>query len=304
MTIRQLEKPKVFVTHLKYENANQAFQRVMNYFYVQSIKPVKSICIKINLCDYRKAESGATTDPFLLEILVQVLKEKFKPETIYVIENNATAVEANSLFGLLGFREVAERTSIRLINVAEDEWIRKPVPDGVIFKEIEVPRVWEEADLTINFAKLKTNSLTKTTGCLKNMFGLLREKRKSIYHNRIDKVIGDINKVMVADFCLVDGLIGQEGSGPAFGIPKRCELLIAGTDPVSVDSCCAFIMGFKPHFVKHIQHCYNRGIGSLEYVLETDISKFSYRDYRFKFSRIEYLARSVLRQFTRLGAAG
>ncbi len=302
--MNSVKKTKILVTHFTYEKAPQAFERVLSYFYPNLNKSIKTICIKINLCDYRMPESGATTDPVLLEALVKVLQKELKPENIFVIENNATTVEANSLFNLLGFREVVERSRFKLINAADGEWIRKSIPDGQIFKEIEVPRIWLEADFTINFAKLKTNLLTKTTGCLKNMFGLLREKRKSVYHIRIDKVIGDINRVMSADLCLVDGLIGQEGLGPAFGIPKRCELLIAGTDPVSVDSCCAKIMGFNPRFISYIMHCYRRGIGNIEFLLETDIKNSLYRDYKFKFSKLDYLTRSVIRKFIRLGVAG
>jgi uncharacterized protein (DUF362 family) len=297
-------KPGVFVTHLTYEKANHSFQHSIEYFSSTLTKSVKIVCIKVNLCDYRLADSGATTDPALLGTLIEVLQNKFCPQKIFVIENDATSVETNSLFNLLGFREVAQKHSIQLVNAADEEWIRRPVPDGKVFTELEVPRIWLEADLTVNFAKLKTNMVTQITGCLKNMFGLLREKRKSVYHGQINKVIGDINLVMPSDLCIVDGLIGQEGAGPAFGKPKRCELLITGTDPVSVDSCCARIMGFNPWFIKHIVHCQRRGIGNLKYILETDIQKFSYNNYKFKFSRTEYLIRSIIRRFAHLSAAG
>jgi uncharacterized protein (DUF362 family) len=298
------EKRTVFVTHVTHEVAEYSLERAINFLSDQLNMPIKSICIKVNLCDYRTAESGATTDPALLEAFVNMLHKKYKPNAIFVIENNATAVEANSLFKLLGFREIADRCNIQLLNVAEAEWTKRPVNNGLIFKELDVPTVWEEADLRVNFAKLKTNSLTKTTGCLKNLFGLLREKRKSIYHNVIDNVIADINQVMVSDFCLVDGLIGQEGLGPAFGTPKRCELLVAGIDPVAVDSCCARIMGFNPRFIKHIMNCHEREIGNKDYLLETDIQNFSYKAYKFKYSRLEHLIRIFLRKFFHLGAVG
>jgi len=297
-------KSRIFVTHITYEKADHSFKHSIEYFYSTVKKSVKTVCIKVNLCDYRMADSGATTDPVLLGTLVKVLQNKFNPRKIFVIENDATSIEANSLFNLLGFREVAQQHSIHLVNAADEEWINRPVSDGKVFSELEVPRIWLEADLTVNFAKLKTNMITQITGCLKNMFGLLKKKHKSVYHGQIDKVIGDINRVMTSDLCIVDGLVGQEAAGPAFGKPKRCELLIAGTNPVSVDSCCARIMGFNPWFIKHIVHCQRRGIGKLQYILETDIQKFSYNNYKFKFSRAEYLMRSIIRRFTHLSAAG
>jgi uncharacterized protein (DUF362 family) len=263
-----------------------------------------SISIKINLCDYRTADSGATTDPVLLKALTDVLRARFNPKIIFILENDATSVEAHSLFSLLGFRELAQRPDIKLVNVADGDWIRRPLAHGRIFQSLEVPRLWLEADLKINFAKLKTNSLTKTSACLKNMFGLLREKRKSRHHRKINEVIADINQVMKSDLCLVDGLIAQEGLGPAFGIPKRCNLLTAGLDPVAVDACCARIMGFYPRFIRHIYLSHRDGVGNRDFSLETDIPKFRYRDYRFKYSRLGHIARSLVRRFHQAEAAG
>jgi uncharacterized protein (DUF362 family) len=294
---------KVFLTKINYKNAQEIFKKAIDAFYTEKEK-FRHICIKINLCDYRMADSGATTDPFLLDAFLNVLKRKFNPESITVIENDATSVEVDSLFNLLGFRALVKHDNVELLNAAKHEWIKKNVPGGALFRELDVLAIWDASDLRINFAKLKTNSLTKTTGCLKNMFGLLRQKRKSLLHSRISEVIADINTVMKTDFCVVDGLIGQEGNGPAFGIPKRCELLVAGKDPVAVDSCCARLMGFVPYCVKHIRICSKRNIGSMHYDLITDIPQFSYKDYTFKFSRIEYFTRTLIRKFTTLGAAG
>src|SRR5207244_3489281 len=140
-----------------------------------------------------------------------------------------------------------------LHNVSQHPWVTKPVPGGIIFQELQIPEILETCDLFINFAKLKTNALTKTTGCLKNIFALLREKRKVVHHGRNDEVLRDMNRVITPDICLVDGYIGMEGIGsPAFGRPVRRELLIAGSNPVATDACSARIMGFRPGSVRHI----------------------------------------------------
>jgi uncharacterized protein (DUF362 family) len=51
---------------------------------------------------------------------------------------------------------------------------------------------------------------------------------------------------------LVDGILGQEGEGPMHGIPKKCGVLIMGTNPCAVDYVAAKIMGFKYEFIKQI----------------------------------------------------
>lgn len=296
-------KPTVYILYQNFDNAKQVYEKALDNIFVYK-KRIENICIKINLCDYRAAESGATTDPYLLSCLIEILIKKFNPLKIRVLENDATSVEAESLFTLLGFRPIAGKYGVELINASKDKWIKKSIPDGKIFKEIEAPAAWECADLKINFPKLKVNILTKTTGCLKNLFGLVREKKKSVFHNKISKVICDVNLAMKSDLCLVDGIIGQSGGGPAFGRPKICNLLIAGTDPVSVDACCARLMGFNPYFVSHIREAWLRGIGSINYKLITDIPNLSYHKYHFKFSMTDYLLRSLARRVTNLGPAG
>jgi uncharacterized protein (DUF362 family) len=45
-------------------------------------------------------------------------------------------------------------------------------------------------------------------------------------------------------YSVIDGQIGMEGSGPMQGEPKECGVYISGSDPVSVDTVAATIMGF------------------------------------------------------------
>ena len=43
---------------------------------------------------------------------------------------------------------------------------------------------------------------------------------------------------------VVDGIIGGEGNGPMAPDPKPCGVVVAGANPVAVDSVCAALMGF------------------------------------------------------------
>jgi uncharacterized protein (DUF362 family) len=44
--------------------------------------------------------------------------------------------------------------------------------------------------------------------------------------------------------CVVDGIISGEGNGPLAPSPRRDGVIIAGTDPVAVDTAAATVMGF------------------------------------------------------------
>ena len=43
---------------------------------------------------------------------------------------------------------------------------------------------------------------------------------------------------------VIDGIIGGDGDGPLHPAPKRCGVLLAGTNPVFTDAAAATIMGF------------------------------------------------------------
>ena len=43
---------------------------------------------------------------------------------------------------------------------------------------------------------------------------------------------------------VVDGIIGGEGNGPMAPDPKPCGLIVAGVNPLAVDSVCCALMGF------------------------------------------------------------
>jgi uncharacterized protein (DUF362 family) len=294
---RYRDDRKVWVGHFTHAVARQSYERALDAVPLE-FRPDRAplIAIKINICDYRRAESGAVTDPILLGILLETLRGRFPAARLAIIENDATTVDIRAAYRLLGFDRVAEKHGAELRNVAEEPWIKKAIPGGVVFQELEVPAILDECAAFINFTKLKTNALTKMTGSLKNIFALLRMKRKVVLHGRIDQVLQDMNKIIIPDYCLVDGCIGMEGmGGPAFGRPKRCDLLIAGHNPVATDSCQARIMGMRPRSVKHIKLCNAAGLGPIDYELSTDIPDFDYRRYRFRFERWEYFLRNAVR---------
>ena len=45
----------------------------------------------------------------------------------------------------------------------------------------------------------------------------------------------------------MDGVVGMEGNGPIQGVPKHVGVLVAGSDPVSVDATCCRIMEIDPY---------------------------------------------------------
>ena len=258
---------------------------------------VASIAIKINMCDFRLSETGATSDPVVVDGLLSALRKIYPNSEIFLIENDATTALADVLFSYLGMTKIAKRHRAQTLNLSHDKWVEKKI-DGLVFKKIETPMVLANCDLVITHPKLKTHGITKITCGLKNMFGCLREKRKIKFHRFLDEAIVDSNLAFKANLSIVDANICQEGiGGPTYGTPRKLGLLIGGTDIVAVDTFCARLVGFKPWFVGHIRKAAHKELGKMNYELETNMSLNELKTCRMDFSRSAYYFTKLLGKF-------
>lgn len=255
----------------------------------------EKVGIKINLCDYRKRETGVTTDPIVLDPLLMILREKYPTSKIYLFENDATGTLVDNLYKWLGLDKIAEKYNVGFINLSREKWARINI-DGYHFKEIEVPKILMDS-LIINHPKLKTHGRTKITCGLKNMFGCYRIKEKVKYHAMLDEAIVDINMAIKSHYTIVDGYLCVEGNrGPTQGLPKKVGVFIGGSDIVVVDAFCAKFMGFNPRTISHIVKAYKKGIGSMSYKLDSEIPEKDFKKYKFKFSLPKYRLMQTIRK--------
>ncbi len=227
-----------------------------------ALKGWDRVLIKVNFITTKTWDTGATTDPLVVEALLQRLKEL--PVEVFIVESDATVTNADKAFVATGMRDLSFEYDVEFINLryAPDQ-IKIEIPDNLTLSSIKVPRIVTESAI-ISAAKMKTHSETKVTLGLKNMFGILPQKFKGRYHLRgMHKVITDINSVVKPVFTVIDGFIAMEGRGPVNGVPIKMDTIIAGADPVATDAVGAQVMGFDPESIAHIKMCHEKGIGNL-----------------------------------------
>jgi uncharacterized protein (DUF362 family) len=221
------------------------------------------VLIKVNFITDKTWDTGATTDPIVVEAIIRKLRDL--PVKVYVVESDATITSADRAFEKTGMKDMCERNGVEYLNLryVKDK-VELAIPDGEALKSITVPRLVTEAAV-ISAAKLKTHVNTGVTLGMKNMFGLLPEKFKGKYHLKgISKVIVDINTVLKPALTVIDGFVGMEGSGPTDGTPVKMNLIIAGTDTVATDATACRIMGIDPHEIKHIRKAHEKGLGNID----------------------------------------
>jgi uncharacterized protein (DUF362 family) len=231
--------------------------------YDEALRGWDRVLVKVNFITTKNWETGATTDPIVVEAIIDRVRNL--NAEVYVVESDATMTNADKAFIASGMKEICDRKNVPWINLRHaGERVKIDVPEGSVLKSIEVPRIVRDSAI-VSAAKLKTHTETGVTLGMKNMFGLLPDKFKGKYHLRgIDKVILDVNTALRSQLTVIDGFVAMEGRGPVGGRPVKMDLIIAGADPVATDATAARIMGFDPHLVSHISSAHDRGLGEID----------------------------------------
>jgi uncharacterized protein (DUF362 family) len=256
----------------------------------------RSIGVKLNLCDYRKPETGAVSDPAIVATLLGGLRSRFQNADIFVYEHDANSTIASNLFGYVGIDTVAAPFDVRCVSLADEEWRTRRIR-GLCFDSLEIPRLLEECDLLINHPKLKTHGRTLMTCALKNMFGCIRPKKKVAFHRHLAEAIADINGLIASHITVVDANLCLEGNrGPTQGLPKRLGLLFGGSDVVAVDAFAADLMGFGARHIKHVVTAAQAGLGTMNYRSFGDWDRAQAARTKFRFSMANFYMMQVARK--------
>jgi len=229
---------------------------------LSDLKGRKIVSIKPNLCRPLSSQSGATTDPRIVEAVIKRINSIQKCE-IQIVETNNFKASAEATFKRLGYLDLANKYSnVNCVNLSKEETLRVSI-NGKIFKTLRVPECMIFSDYMISVAKLKTHVDYYYTGILKNAFGFLPSPlKRSSYHGFMHEVLVDLNTIYRPDLAIIDGIVGMEGFGPVDGKPKYLGVIVSSKDPVAADSVAAQIAGFKASKIKYLKCAEKKGLGS------------------------------------------
>jgi uncharacterized protein (DUF362 family) len=255
-----------YVAIAKGERSHDTVYKALDLIdYKTALKGFDKALIKVNFITTKTWDTGATTDPLVVEAILNKLA--LLPITAYVVESDATMTNADKAFEVTGMKTMCDQNGVECLNLRHMKpKVKLKIPDGDALKSIIVPKIATEAAI-VSAAKLKTHTNTAVTLGMKNMFGMLPDKYKGKYHLKgISKVVVDINSVLKPKLTVIDGFIGMEGRGPVDGTPVKMDTIIAGTDVVATDATACHVMGIDPHKVKHIIEASAKGIGTIDNV--------------------------------------
>jgi uncharacterized protein (DUF362 family) len=241
------------------------------------VKPGSKVFVKFNhLSPPSPPERGIVTHPVFVKEVLVLLKET--GAGIMIGDDIEEGDEDG--FVISGYRAMAERQGVKLVNLRETGFIEKTC-NGKILKNLYISKSVLEADVIINLPKLKTHSLTTFTGAIKNMYGIIPAGLRRRFHGEylrlpdFCRMLVDIFILAKPQLTIMDGIVAMEGEGPGSGKMKNLGLILAGKDAVSVDAVACGIIGLQPNDVLTTRYAAERGSGV------SDLGKIEVRGEKF-----------------------
>jgi uncharacterized protein (DUF362 family) len=197
-----------------------------------------------------------------------------------------------------GYDRLSQETGVRLHCPTTYTCVKVDVPHPLVFPRLNVSRLSvAPGTLLVNAPKLKTHNLAITTLCLKNLMGLVNvfdrhycnqawqelpqeistnPRPRNEWFTRQDhekwqlglaRRLADTAQVFALPLRglpmlnVVEGVVGREGTGFQRGRNRSLGYVIAGLNPVAVDSVASYLMGFDPQRLIYLQVAADAGLG-------------------------------------------
>ena len=254
---------------------------------LHDIKAGTKVAVKVNLITLMKPEKAGTTHPALLTALVEYLHAQ-GAEVVIGDSPGGTYNKAylEGVYRATGMTDAAKAG-------AELNWDftvkTAQFPKAAAAKEFEYTAYLDNADLIINFCKLKTHGMMTMSCAVKNMFGTIPGLTKPAYHYRFpdyasfaDMLI-DLNEYFQPALNIVDAVIGMEGNGPTAGTPRQVGAVLASESPYALDLVCAKLIGLTAKDIPTLSAAAARGLApesAEEITVLGDIAPFLIPDYK------------------------
>jgi uncharacterized protein (DUF362 family) len=200
------------------------------------------VVVKPNIGWSRTPEQAANTNPQVVEALVEMCLDA-GARTVKVFDRPCNP--ARRTYSMSGIAEAATRAGADVSYVDDRKFKDIAIPEGEAVKSWQIYTEIFDADVLVNVPILKHHSMARVTMGMKNLMGLLGGNRESI-HVHFDQKLADINTVIRPHLTVIDAFRVLKAHGPNAGTPEDVQVagqVIAGTDPIAVDSYGARLFG-------------------------------------------------------------
>lgn len=157
----------------------------------------------------------------------------------------------------------------------ESQFEPVPVPEGVLLKKARIMKAFFDYDVLIGMNITKEHSGNNLSGQMKNLMGINSPASNQFFHRsdrrgmddieHLDQCIADLNTVVHPALYIADATVFVITNGPdGPGKLKKPQKIIAGTDPVAIDTYSATLFGYDPRDVSVLKKAHEHGLGEMD----------------------------------------
>jgi len=233
------------------------------------VKKGQRVVLKPNMSFTRTPEFGATTHPQVVATVAQACMEA-GAQQVLVLDH--TLHRAEICLERTGIREACRNISgVHVLALQEKKFFREiKIPQGKVLDRVEVMQEVLDSPVLINIPVAKSHSATGVSMGIKGLMGLIWDRE--IFHSKLNmnQALADLATVIKPQLTILDATRALTSGGPGGpGEVKKPNLIIAGIDPIAVDSYGVSVVPwygqtFKGRQVEHLLLAHQRGLGKID----------------------------------------
>jgi len=233
------------------------------------VKKGQRVVLKPNMSFARPPESGCNTHPQVVTTVAQACLEAGAQQVVVL---DYTLQKAELCLERSGIREACKSMkNVYVVAVEERKFFREvKVPQGKVLDRVEVIKEVLESHVLISLPVAKSHSATGVSMGIKGLMGLIWDRISFHDKYNINQALVDLATVIKPQLTILDASRALVSGGPGGpGEVQKPNLIIAGTDPVAVDSYGVTVapwygQNFKGRQVEHLLAAHQRGLGNID----------------------------------------
>ena len=233
------------------------------------VKKGQQVVLKPNMSFARTPDFSASTHPLVVATVAQACIEA-GAQQVLVLDH--TLQRAELCLERTGIREACKNISgVHVLALQERKFFREiKIPQGKVLESVEVMKDVLDSPVLINIPVAKSHSATGVSLGMKGLMGLIWDRESFHSKYNINQAIADLGTVIKPQLTILDATRALASGGPGGpGEVKKPNLIIAGVDPIAVDSYGVSIVpwygqNFKGRQVEHLLLAHQRGLGKID----------------------------------------
>jgi uncharacterized protein (DUF362 family) len=229
----------------------------------------QGVILKPNMSFANPPERGSTTHPIVVATVAQACIDAGAQQVLVV---DHTLQRAELCLERTGIREACKQIKgVYVLTPGEKKFFREiKIPQGKVLDRVEVLKEVLDGHVLINLPVAKSHSTTGVSLGIKGLMGLIWERESFHSQFNINQALADLATVIKPQLTILDATRALASGGPGGpGDVKKPNLVIAGVDPVAVDSYGVTVVpwygqNFKGRQVEHLLVTHQRGLGKID----------------------------------------